>query len=98
MTQLASDDVPESSNVGTARKARTVTARDAESPQEAPRTPEHHVAVELKDYHHDLPHDAERLGVGLEDDRKLFAIPSVRTNRMTSMVARMRKAMLSQVV
>jgi hypothetical protein len=71
MTQLASDDVPESSTAGTARRARTVTAGDAESLKEAPRTPKHHIALELDDYQHDLPHDAERFGVGLEDDRKL---------------------------
>ncbi len=71
MTQLASGDVPKSSTAGTPRKTRTVTAGDAESLQEGPRTPKHHIALELEDSQHDLPHDAERFGVGLEDDRKL---------------------------
>jgi hypothetical protein len=57
MTQLAPDDVPESSTAGTARKARTVTTGEAESLQEAPRTPKHHVALEFEDHRHDLPHD-----------------------------------------
>ena len=71
MTQLAPDDVPESATAGTAGRARIVAAREVEPCQEAPLTPNHHVGLELEDHLHDLPHDAERLAVGLEDDRKL---------------------------
>jgi hypothetical protein len=67
MTQRAPDDVPESSTAG---KVRTVTAGEAESLQEAPRTVKH-LALEFEDHRLDLPHGAERFSVGLEDDRKL---------------------------
>jgi hypothetical protein len=71
MTQLAPDDVPESATAGTVSRARIVAAGEVEPRQEAPLTPNHHVGLELEDHLHDLPHDAERLAVGLEDDRKL---------------------------
>jgi hypothetical protein len=71
MTQLAPDDVTESSTAGTARKARIVAAGEVEPLQEAPLTPKHYVGLELEDHRRDLPHDAERFGVGLEDDRRL---------------------------
>jgi hypothetical protein len=71
MTQLAPDDVPESSTAGTARAVWTVTAGEAESLQEAPRPPKHHVALEFEDHRLDLPHGAELFSAGLGDDRKL---------------------------
>lgn len=71
MTQLAPDDVPESSTVGTARKVRIVAAGEVKPFQEAPFMPKRHAGGELEDYRHELPHDAEWFGVGLEDDRKL---------------------------
>jgi hypothetical protein len=71
MTQLAPDEVPESSTAGTARKTRTVAAGEVEPLREAPFMPKRHAGWELEDYRHELPHDAERFGAGLEDDRKL---------------------------
>jgi hypothetical protein len=48
-----------------------VTVGEVESLQQAPLTSKQNVGLEREDHRHDLPHDAERFGVGFQDDRKL---------------------------